>query len=102
MLKISLAVMRSAAGVVKSPGKLIKFPSTVILLRCISAFCGNILAKILPYVTVLPAGDLSLGMKKVVFVPDGILVPTPCGSWPISFANEFSQMALVGPLSICL
>ena len=38
----------------------------------------------------------------MVFVPAGILVPTPCASRPISFANEFSQMALVGPLIICL
>ena len=38
----------------------------------------------------------------MMFVPDGLLVPTPCASWPISFANEFHQMDLVGPLIICL
>ena len=38
----------------------------------------------------------------MMFVPDDILVPTTCASQPISFANEFSQMALVGPLTICL
>ena len=36
------------------------------------------------------------------FVPDGILDPTPCASHLISFANEFPQMDLVGPLIICL
>ena len=34
----------------------------------------------------------------MVFVPDGILVPTPCAIRPILFANEISQMALVVPL----
>ena len=38
----------------------------------------------------------------MVFVPDGILVPTPCASRTISFANGFSQTALVGPLIRCL
>ena len=38
----------------------------------------------------------------MVFVPDGILVPTTFASQPISFANEFSQIALVGPLTRCL
>ena len=92
----------SALGVVTSSGRLIKFPLTVSLVRCVSAFCGLILATIIPYVTVLPYGTLSLGMKKMVFVPDGILVPTPCASRPISFANEFYQMALVCPLTRCL
>ena len=72
--------MRSDVGVVTSPGKLIKFPPTASLVRCVSAFCGIILAKIIPYVTVLPAGTFNLVMKKMVFVPDGILVPTPCAS----------------------
>ena len=48
VLKMSLDVMRSAVGVVTSPGKLIKFPPTVSLVRCVSAFCGLILATILP------------------------------------------------------
>ena len=43
-----------------------------------------------------------LGIKKMVFVPDGILVLTPCASRPIVSANKFSQMDLVGPLIICL
>ena len=38
----------------------------------------------------------------MVFVPDGILVPTPWDGRHISFANEFSLMALVGPLIRCL
>ena len=38
----------------------------------------------------------------MVFFPDDILVITPCFSCHISFANEFSQIYLVGPLSICL
>ena len=72
------------------------------LVRCVSAFWGLILAKIIPYVTFLTAGTLSLVMNKMVFVPDGIRVPTPCASHPISFANEFSQMSLVGLLIRCL
>ena len=35
----------------------------------------------------------------MVFVPDVILVPTPYASSPISFANVFSQMDLVSPLT---
>ena len=38
LLKISLAVMRYAVGAVISLGKLIKFPPTVSLVRCVSAF----------------------------------------------------------------
>ena len=102
LLKMSLAVMRSAVGVVTSPGKLIKFPPIVSLVKCLSAFCGLISSTILPKITVLPAGTLSLGMKKMVFVPDGILVLTPCSSRTISFANEYHQMALGSPLIICL
>ena len=68
--------MRSAVGVVTSPGKLIKFPPTVSLVRCVLAFYGIISATIIPEVTVLTDGTLYLGMKKMVFVPDGILVPT--------------------------
>ena len=83
--------MRYAVGAVTSPGKSIKFPSTVSLVRCVSEFWGIISATILPYVTVIPAGNLSLGTKKIVFVPDGILVPTPCAIRPISFANEFPK-----------
>ena len=101
-LKIILAVVRYAVGVVASPGKLIKFPPTVSQLLCVSAFCGRILATIIPKVTVLPAGTFALGINKMIFVPDGILVPTPCASWTISFANEFYQIALAGPLNICL
>ena len=102
LLKMRLGVMRSTVAVVKSPGNLIKFPPTVSLVRCVSAFCGSILATILPYVTVILAVTVSLGTNKMVFVPDGILVTTTCASWPISFANEFSQIALVSPLIRCL
>ena len=102
LLKMSLAVMISDVGVVTSPGKLIKFPPTVSMVQCSSAFCGLILAKVLPYVTVLPDSTFPLGMKKMVFVPDNILVPTPCASRTILFANEFYQMDLVGPLIRCL
>ena len=38
----------------------------------------------------------------MVFVPDVILVPTPCASRPISFANGFSLITLVGTLNRCL
>ena len=42
MLKMILDVVRYAIGVVTSPGKLIKFPPKVSLVRCVSAFCGII------------------------------------------------------------
>ena len=48
MLKTSLAVMRSAVGVVTSPGKLIKFPSTVSLVQCVSSFYDIISATTIP------------------------------------------------------
>ena len=102
LLNMRVAVMIYSVGVVTSPGKLIKFPPTVSLVRYVSTFCGPFLAPIISYVTVIPAGTLSLGMKNMVFVPYGILVPTPCASRPISFANEFPQIALVGPLIRCL
>ena len=72
------------------------------LVRCVSAFCGLILDTISPEVNVLPAGTLSLGTNKMVFVPDGTLVQTLCASQPISFENEFYHMSLVDPLIICL
>ena len=99
---MTLDVMRYAVGVVTSPVTLIKFTPTVSLVRCVSAFYGLISATSLPKVTVLPAGTSPLGMKKMVFVTDEMRVPTPFSSRPISFANEFSQMALVGTLIICL
>ena len=51
---------------------------------------------------VLPVGTFPLGTKKIVFVPDGILILTPCESRPISLANNFLQMNLVVTLIICL
>ena len=48
--------------------------------------------------TFLHAGTHSLGMKKMLFVPDGILIPNPCAIRPVSYANEFSRMDLFGPL----
>ena len=48
LLKMNLAVMISVVCVVMSPWKLIKFPPTVSLVQCVSAFCGLLLAKILP------------------------------------------------------
>ena len=90
LLKMSLDIMRYAVGVVTSPEKLIEFPPTASMVRCVSDFCGRILATSLPYVTVLPDSPLNLGMKKMVFVSDGILVPTTYAIRPISFANELS------------
>ena len=91
LLKMSFDVMRYVIGVVTSPGKLIKFPPTVSLVQCVSDFCVLISATIPPYVTVLPAGTLYLGIKKMVFVPDDILIPTPCADRSVSFANIFSK-----------
>ena len=99
---MSLAVIKFSVGAVTSPGILIKFPPTVSRVRYVLDFCGFISATIIPLVSFLPVGTFSLGMKKMEFFPDGILVPTPCSSRPISFANEFFQMASVVPLIRCL
>ena len=47
LLKMILDIMRYAVGVVTSTGKLIKFPPTLSLVRCVPAFCGLILATII-------------------------------------------------------
>ena len=98
LLKMSLAVVRSDVYLVTSPGKLIIFPPKLSRVRFVSAFCGHISATIFSCVTVLPAGNFSFGINNIMLVPDGILVPTPCASRPVSFANNFSQMDFVGPL----
>ena len=51
---------------------------------------------------VIPAGTFLLAIKNIVLVPDGILVPTLCAIRKISFAKEFPQMAIFGPLIRCL
>ena len=48
--------------------------------------------------TVLPAKKFPLEIKKIMLVPDGILVPIPIASRPISFTNKFPQMNIVGIL----
>ena len=90
LLNMRLDVMISDVVIVTSTEKLIKIYPTVSRVQCVSSFFGLILATILPEVTVLPDGTLYLGVNKMVLVTDGILVLNPCGSWPISFANEFS------------
>ena len=60
-------------------------------LQYVSAFSGCISDTILPYVTFLPAGTSPLGVKKMVFVPDGILILNPCASQPVSFAKKFPK-----------
>ena len=83
LMKMSLYVVRSAVSVVRPPGKLIRFSTTASLVQCVSAFCSHTLPTILPYVTVLPAGNISLRINKIVCFPDGILGPSPCVSRPI-------------------
>ena len=51
---------------------------------------------------VLPSGTSYLVIKIIVLDPGGILVPNTSDSRTISFANEFSYTALVGPLTRCL
>ena len=43
-----------------------------------------------------------MGINNIVLIPGGILVPTPCDSRPISFANKLPYMDIVSPLIICL
>ena len=102
LLKMRLDVVKYAAGVLKSPGKLIIFSPTVSWVQCVSDFCLRISATIIPQVTFLPTGTFSLGIKKIVLVPYGLLVTSPCYSRQILFTNEFSPIALVGSLIICI
>ena len=44
----------------------------------------------------------TLGIEKIVLVPDGILVHTPSAIRTISFADELYHMALLGLLVRCL
>ena len=52
--------------------------------------------------TILPDGNFKSGIKKIVLVPDGIVVPTTCAIQTISFANKFYQIAFVGTSIILL
>ena len=45
--------------------------------------------------TALPAGDFSLGIKNILLVTDGIIVPNTCASRTILFAPTPPQMALI-------
>ena len=83
LLKISFEVVRSAVGVVASPRNLIIIPYIVSRLQCVSYSFGCISATNIPYVTVRLAGTFFLCIKKIVLVPDGIIVPTLCYSRPI-------------------
>ena len=51
-----------------------------------------------PYVTFFVYGTLDLGMKKIVLLPRGMRVPTPCARRPISFARAVIQVSASGPL----
>ena len=46
-----------------------------------------------PYVTVLPLGTLRLDMKKIVFFPFGMRVPTPWDSLPRLLANASTHIS---------
>ena len=80
LLKTSLDVVRSAVGVVTSPGNLIRFPPKVSREQCVSRHNSSI-------------GGCStcqyfhLGIKKIVLVPGDTLVPTPCAIPHFSFAK---------------
>ena len=55
-----------------------------------------------PYVTVLPFGDLPLGMKKTVLLYLGMRTPNTWDSLPRSLANEFIHIYASGPFHNCL
>ena len=43
-----------------------------------------------------------MDINKILFGPDCILVTTPCASRTVSFAIEFFQIDIFGPLIICM
>ena len=52
-----------------------------------------------PYVMVFPSGTEDRGMKKMVLVPLGMRVPTPCARRPKSLASARIQTAAFGPFT---
>ena len=44
------------------------------------------------------SGDFCFWYEKIVFVPDGIRVPTPCAKRPRSLANAVIHVAALSPV----
>ena len=81
------ADVRSLVGVLTSPGYSIWSPPAVSLTLCTSGLFGRISHTRLPYVTFLSLGICCLSMNLIVFVPVGILLPTPLANLSNSFEH---------------
>ena len=68
-MKRKLIVVMLAVLVEVGPGQGNLSPPTVTRVQNVSSLWGRIVETKLPYMTVLPAGDLDLEMKKMVLVP---------------------------------
>ena len=77
-------------------------PPTQPLTIYFSDFPGLMLAWIFIYDTFRYRGIISGRMNKIVFVPFGILDPTPCDRRPMSFSNYFYHIYLSGTFIKCL
>ena len=86
LFRIILIVVMLVVLVDVVPGQGNMSPPTVTLVRNFSSFWGRIVETKLPYVTVLPDGNLDSAMNKMVLVPS-ICVPTPCARRPRSLES---------------
>ena len=77
LFKRHLVVVKLVQLVFLSPGKANLFLLTVTRTQCVSVLLCQILATSSELVTVRLVGIVERGMKNTVFVPVGILVPTP-------------------------
>ena len=102
LLTMSFVVVIRDVGIHKVTLKYRKFPHTINLLLCVSAWFGRISHTIRPYVTFFVAKGASLlGMNFRVFV-HFIIVPTLWDNPPNLFANNLNHVSLSGPFIRCL
>ena len=102
LLNNILVVTSPAHFIAVTPSNSSLSPPTVRRTRWVSVLCGLIYAKMWQYVTVLPLGNLPLGMKKIMLFPFGMRVPTPRDSLPRSLVNAFIHTYDSGPCRIFL
>jgi len=99
LLKRHFAVVRSAAGVLTSPGYSMRLLPTVRQVWCVSAFCSWISTTIWPYVTLQSRRTVFLSTNQMVSDPEGMAGSIPCARHPNSLAKDCTQASFVGPLT---
>ena len=96
-----LVVVKLAVCVDALPAYSSLSPPTVTRTLCLTFLWGRKLATMRGYVTFLPSGTAERGTKRIVFVPL-TRVPTPCASFPKSFAKAVVHSAFAGVRNKCL